>query len=616
MSGKKGDRKMKTSCCKLLAVLMMFLLTAAGFCGCANKNGKGPGSEKYRKYADMTAEEITASLTLEQKANQMVMAACYDISPKQMKDNCFGSILSAVDEPDCKGWQKMTDKFQRAAIESEAGIPYFYGNDQVHGVYDCKGAVVFPHNIGIGAADDEDLTYRVGRAVADEAMVCHELWCYAPVVAQSADPRWGRTYESYGSDPDLIIRMSTAYTKGLQDGGIAACAKHYLGDGNTKMGTGGDPLADSLIDRGDAILTDAEIAELLRIYKAQVDAGVRSIMLSHSMLNGVRMHENKEYIDILRNELGFEGMICGDWDSVTFTSGKTYYDQVVNAVNAGVDLLMEVTNRDDARDIIIEAVEKGDISGERVDEAVRRIIQFKIDEGLFIDPFCEERSKGLPEPGCDEHRELAEEAVEKSLVLVKNDNDILPLKKGAKVYITGPAADNEAAQCGGWTIAWQGSPHDDIDGATSISEGLKQKAEEYGLMVITDEAKAADADIVLLAVGEKAYAEWYGDTEDPDLCGDCGLEGNREAIDKVKALGKPTVCCIVAGRNVFIDKYAKDWDGIVMCYLPGSEAQGITDVLCGGAEFTGKLPSPWYSSVNQIGTDTAWLEAGWGLKLN
>ena len=607
---------MKKSCYRLLVMLLLFSLLSAGFCGCANQNGRGSGSEKYRKYADMTAEEITASLTLEQKANQMVMAACYDVSPKQMKDNCYGAILSAADEPDYKEWQKMIDKFQRAAIKSEAGIPYFYGNDQVHGVYDCNGAVVFPHNIGMGAADDEDLTYRVGRAVAAEAMVCHELWCYAPVVAQSADPRWGRTYESYGSDPDLIIRMSTAYTKGLQDGGIAACAKHYLGDGNTEMGTGGDPLADSLIDRGDARLTDEEIAELLRIYKAQADAGVRSIMISHSMLNGVRMHENKEYIDILRNELGFEGMICGDWDSVTLTSGKTYYDQVVNAVNAGVDLLMEVTNRDEARDIILEAVEKGDISKERVDEAVRRIMQFKIDEELFTDPFCEERSKDLPEPGCDEHRDLAEEAVEKSLVLVKNDNDILPLKKGTKVYITGPAADNESAQCGGWTIAWQGSPRDDIDGATSILDGLKQKAEEYGLTVITEEANAADADVVLLAVGEKAYAEWYGDTEDPDLCGDCGLEGNLEAIEKVKALGKPTVCCIVAGRNVFIDKYARDWDSIVMCYLPGSEAQGITDALCGGAEFTGKLPSPWYSSANQIGTDKVWLEAGWGLKTN
>ena len=165
----------------------------------------------------------------------------------------------------------------------------------------------------------------------------------------------------------------------------------------------------------------------------------------------------------------------------------------------------------------------------------------------ITDPFCGERSKDLPEPGCDKHRDLAEEAVEKSLVLVKNDNDILPLKKGTKVYITGPAADNEAAQCGGWTVAWQGSPHDDVDGATSILDGLRQKAEEYGLTVITDEEKAADADAVILAVGEKAYAEWYGDSENMDLCGDCGLEGNREAIDKVKALGKPTVCCIVAG---------------------------------------------------------------------
>ena len=603
----RRDRK------KMIHMLVSVLLIGVVCVSCTVKS-ENASDEKYRKYADMTAEEIVDSLTLEQKADQMVMAACYDISPRQMKKNCYGCILSVAGEQDYREWQKMIDEFQQAAVKSEAGIPYFYGNDQVHGIYGCKGAVVFPHNIGMGAADDEDLTYRVGRAVADEAMVCHELWNFAPVVAQSADPRWGRTYECYGSDPELIIRLSTAFTRGVQDGGVAACAKHFLGDGNTAMGTGGDHLAESIIDRGDARLSDEEIDELLRIYKAQVDAGVRSIMISHSSLNGVRMHENKKYIDILRNDLGFDGMISGDWASVTLTSGKTYYDQIVTAVNAGVDILMEVLDRDDARDILIEAVEKGDISEERIDEAVCRIIQFKIDEGLFTDPFCENRAAGLPEPGCDEHRALAEEAVEKSLVLVKNENDVLPLKKGTKVFITGPAADNEAAQCGGWTMSWQGNPEPDVAGATSILDGLEKRAKEYGLTVITDEAEAADADAVLLAVGEKAYAEWYGDTEDIDLCGDLGLEGNLEAVDKVKALGKPTVCCIVAGRNVFIDKYASDWDSIVMCYLPGSEAQGITDVLCGGAEFTGKLPSPWYSSAEQIGTDEVWLEAGWGLK--
>lgn len=614
---------------RLISIALVFMLIIAVFVSCGrgaggtgndtgNSNGKGAGNgtgnEKYKQYAGMTAEEITESLTLEQKANQMVMAACYDISPGQMKKNDYGCILSIKGDPDYMEWREMIDEFQTAAIESEAGIPFFYGNDQVHGVYKCNGAVIFPHNIGMGAADDEDLTYRVGRATAEEALMCHELWNYAPVVAQAADLRWGRTYESYGTDPELIKRLSTAFTKGCQDGGVAACAKHYIGDGNTVMGTGGDHLADSLIDRGDARLSEDEINELLSIYKAQVDAGVRSIMISHSSLNGVRMHENKKYIDILRNDLGFEGMISGDWSSVTLTSGSTYYEQVVNAVNSGIDILMEVTDRDEARDIIIEAAEKGDISEERINEAVTRIMQFKIDAGLFADPFCAERTEGLPEPGCTEHRELAEEAVEKSLVLVKNENDVLPLKKGTKVYVTGPAADNESAQCGGWTMAWQGSPEERIEGVTSVLEGLKQKAGEYGLTVITDEKHADEADVVLLAVGEKAYAEWYGDTEDPDLCGDLGLEGNREAIDRVKTLGKPVVCCIVAGRNVFIDKYDEAWSSIVMCYLPGSEGQGIADALCGGSDFTGRLPNPWYNSADSIGTDDIWLDAGWGLK--
>ena len=209
---------------------------------------------------------------------------------------------------------------------------------------------------------------------------------------------------------------------------------------------------------------------------------------------------------------------------------------------------------------------------------------------------------------------MAEALVEKSLVLVKNENDTLPLKAGTKVYITGPAADNGQAQCGGWTLGWNGSLSKGIFGVTTLLKAFKRNAEEYGIEVVTDPEQAEDADVVLLCVGERAYAEWIGDTEDLALCGMCGLEGNREAIDEAKALGKPTVTCVIAGRHVLLDKAdCEHWDSIVMCYLPGSEGKGISNVLCGRADFTGTLPEPWYESVGQIGTGEWLLDRGYGL---
>ena len=218
------------------------------------------------------------------------------------------------------------------------------------------------------------------------------------------------------------------------------------------------------------------------------------------------------------------------------------------------------------------------------------------------------------ETGSIEYREIAEKLVEESLVLVKNDSNVLPLKEGTKVYITGPAADDASAQCGGWTIEWNGSSEKDIEGVTTIRDAFECYAEDYGIDIITNKEEAQNADVVLLCVGEEAYAEWNGDTTDLELCGALGLPDNRKAIEEAKKLGKPTVVCIIAGRNVIIDPADFDgWDSVVMCYLPGSEGKGISDVLCGCADFTGKLPSPWYGSTDQIGTDQSFLERGYGL---
>ncbi len=267
---------------------------------------------KYQKYASMTPEEIVGELTLEQKVAQMLQPAVYNITEEDMLTNDYGSILSQTTCLDAASCRDIVDGFQQSAVDSEAGIPYVYGQDDVHGVNYCLNAVYFPHNIGQGAANNEELAYQVGLITADEAKLCHWLWNFSPCVAQSVDPRWGRTYESYGSDIETIKKLSTAYTKGLIDGGLIACAKHFFADGNVVYGTGEQTEYDMLIDRGDAQLTDAEIAEQLEIYQELIDAGVQTIMISHSSLNGVKMHENKEYIMKLKDEMGFEGFIVSD----------------------------------------------------------------------------------------------------------------------------------------------------------------------------------------------------------------------------------------------------------------------------------------------------------------
>ena len=597
---------------KLIAATLAFAMILP-MAACKPKVEPGDAN-RYKTYANMTPEQIVAQLTLEQKAAQMVQPAIYRTSNDDLRENGYGSVLSTMGHTNAEQWRKIVDGFQQASLESPSGIPFIYGQDDVHGVNYCVNAVYFPHNIGIGAANDEELTYKMGQITADEAKLCHMMWNFSPVVAQSVDPRWGRTYESYGSDLEMIKKLSTAYTKGLIDKGLVACTKHFFADGNVVYGTGEQGATPMLIDRGDAKLSESEINELLKVYQAQIDAGVQTIMISHSSLNGVKMHENKEYIMKLKNEMGFKGFIVSDWGSVENITGASYKEKVIKSVNAGIDMLMEAERFEEARQIIIDAVKNKEISEERVNDAVTRIIKVKKDAGLFEDPMLTNMKTDKTETGSLEYRKVAEQLVEKSLVLLKNDKNTLPLKQGARVYITGPAANDGAVQCGGWTLDWNRSTTSEIKGVTTIQEAFERYAKDYGIEVITDEKEASKADVVLLCVGEQPYAEWNGDTEDLSLTGALGLADNKDVMFAAEKLGKPIVTCIVAGRHVIIneDDYKK-WDSVVMCYLPGSEGKGISDVLCGCADFSGKLPSPWYGSLDQIGTDKCFLKKGYGL---
>ena len=574
-------------------------------------------SESESIYSGMTAEEIVATLTLEQKVAQMFQPAFYNVNKSDMKKNDYGSLLSKFDEipePDYEEWNDIVDGYQTAALSSEAAIPYFYGNDSVHGVNFAEGCVIYPHNVNIGAAYDLELTEKMGEYVGSDIMITKMILNFAPCVAAAQDPRWGRTYESYSSDTEIIKELAVAYSKGLLSQGVLVCPKHFICDGYTKYDTGEDPNI-MILDRGDAIVTEDQINENLAIYRALIDEGVQVIMISHSALNGTKMHENGEYIWKLKNEMGFEGIILSDWNSIDNCSGDTLKDNIILGVNAGIDMFMEVDSFEACCQYIIEAVEEGTIDEALIDDSVRRIIQVKMDAGLFEDPYIENTHNSY-EWNCDESIECARTLAEESFVPLKVDGGVT-LEKGSKIFVAGPAADDIGVLCGGWTYTWQGRTDADNGSkiypeAVTILEALENAAEEYDLTIVTDEAEISSCDAVVLCLGEYPYAEWYGDAVDLSITGDTALDGNKEAIKLAKDSGLPTYTLLIAGRNVIVEEYLADWDTCIMCYLPGSEGgNAIANVLTGKAVPGGHLAMPYYKSEADIDSGNVWLPLGY-----
>ncbi len=552
------------------------------------------------RFEGMTAEEITASLTLEQKAYQMVQPNLTEVDPEDMRDHDYGSVLSHYDDPfSTSEWDSVIDELQEGALSSEAGIPYIYGQDAVHGVNFASDTVIFPHNINIGATRDTEGARLMGLAVGGDILRTNMLWNFAPCVAVAKDPRWGRTYESYSSEPEIVSELAQAYTEGLVEAGVVACPKHFLGEGYVQYGTGE---GDRLIDRGDSPMTPEEIEANLAIYQAQIDAGAQSIMLSHSSVNGVKMHANAELISRLRDDLGFEGVILSDWESIHNIPGDSLEEQVITCINAGCDMLMEPYAYQECVDIIIEAANDGRISMERIDEAVTRIIQLKMYAGLFEDPYLDNvEPVELEESTYDLALRLAEE----SIVPLKDEAGLV-IPDGSSIFVLGPAADDTGVMCGGWTYTWTGMADSDIGGndfvpgCTTILEGLEEQADAHNWTIVTDRDQLMNCDYIVLAVGEYPYAEWTGDTEDLSVTGALGLDAEAD-ISLAAASDIPTITLIVAGRNVIITDYMQDWDSILMCYLPGSTGgTAIAALLSGEAEYTGTLPMPYYESVEGI----------------
>lgn len=491
-------------------------------------------------------------------------------------------------------WLEMVQGFQVAAKNTCLKIPLLYGIDAVHGHASVIGATVFPHLTGMAATGDEQLVRDVARATADEMAATEIYWSFSPNLDVPQDYRWGKTYETFGSNTAEVARLGLAYIQGTQNSttnyfNVLATAKHFLGGGAMEYGTSRNK--DFKLEEGNIPISEKELRETHLVpFQKAVAGGVQAVMVGTASWNGQINPANRYLLtDVLKNELGFSGFVVSDWYAV-YILGPTRYQSLVTAINAGVDMVMTPFEYKDFMANMQLALSRGDISKERVDDAVRRILTAKFKLGLFDRPKA--NPAGLSAVGSGEHRALAREAVRKSQVLLKNDNSALPLSKSlGKILVAGSGAHNLGRQVGGWTVEWQGIDGNWLPGTTILSairNSVSQNTEvEYDLAGNFRSAGHL-ADVGIAVVSEKPYAEGWGDNANPSISRE-----DLSAIEKLRTQSRQLIVLIVSGRPLDIAPYIKDWDGVVASWLPGSEGAGVADVLFGAYPFTGKLPVEW-----------------------
>ena len=554
-------------------------------------------------------ESIVQMMSIAEKAGQMTQADHrFLVRKKDIRDYHLGSLLSgggsAPDDNTPTGWADMLDEYQGLAAQSRLGIPLIYGIDAVHGHNNVYGATIFPHNIGLGATGNPELVQEVARITAEEVRATGINWTFSPCVANARDERWGRTYESFGEDPALISALGRSQVIGYQGSdlahpnSVAACTKHYIGDGAPTWTTG----THGRIDRGDAQISETELRELhLPPYQAAIEAGTATIMASYNSWNGLKLHGHKYLMtDLLKGELGFEGFIDTDWQAIDDLPGN-YKSDIIQSINAGVDMVMVPGNRRGGgpgyREFIKklkEAIQEGSIEISRIDDAVTRILKIKQKMGLLDVPFSNDRSL-IPGVGSAEHRAVARQAVRESIVILKNEA-LLPLAKDlSKIVIAGRGADNVGMQCGGWSLSWQGNMGD-ITPGTSILAGVQTSVSDDTEVVHSSKGTSLDgADVVIVVVGEEPYAEGVGDQDNLVLS-----DEDLKLIERVKASGKPMVVVLLSGRPMIITDVIEDTQAFLAAWLPGTEGDGITQVIFGDHSPTGKLAVTWPASMDQI----------------
>ena len=553
-------------------------------------------------------DSLIQEMTIDEKIGQMTQVDQQFLNEiSDISKYGFGSLLSGggstpqVNEP--KAWAEMYDLYQREALNSRLKIPLLYGIDAVHGHNNVVGATIFPHNIGLGATRDAKLVESVARATALEVAATGIDWDFAPCLAVPNDFRWGRTYEGFSENTELVTELGNAAILGYQSANInnpnsvLACAKHFIGDGGTLFGTG----LNGKIDRGNLAISEEELRKThLPPFKKAVESGVATFMAAYNTWNDVRCHANKYLLtDILKDELGFKGFVVSDWAAIEMIPGD-YKSDIIISINAGIDMVMvpgAVKFGNESYEkfmrLFKESIEDGSIPISRVDDAVKRILLIKKQSGLFDRPFSDQQL--LSHIGSQKHREIAREAVRKSLVLLKNDDDLLPLPKNGKtIIVAGRGADNIGMQSGGWTISWQGEMENKTEG-TSVLEAIKSAVDPSVSVQYSKDGRNVEGDVAVVVIGEEPYAEMEGDREDLSL--------NKKDLDVIKHLKSkniPVVVILFSGRPMIITNEIDQWDSLLAAWLPGTEGLGISDVLFGDYSPTGKLSFSWPKSVDQL----------------
>ena len=579
------------------------LALALGLSGCAS------GFQQEDK-VETRITEIMSNMSVEQKVAQLIMPDISTITPEDVARYRFGTILNGGnsgpygnERSKPEEWLKLADAFWEASRTPHADgspvIPVLWATDAVHGHNNVVGATIFPHNIGLGATRDPALIREIGRITAAEIKVTGIDWTFAPTLAVVRDDRWGRTYEGYGEDKGLVSELGAAMVEGLQGMGpdflsqehVIATAKHFFGDG----GTAG-------IDTGDTVGNEAELVELHAYpYRAALKSGAQTVMASFSSINGQKMHGSKSYLtELLKVEMGFDGLVVGDWNGHGRIPGCTNKD-CPDSINAGLDIFMVPEDWKALLTNTKAAVESGKISQTRLDDAVRRILRVKMRYGLFDLPAPSARKLGgkFELLGAPEHRAVARKAVQESLVLLKNDG-VLPINPGKTILVAGEGADNIAKQSGGWTISWQGGgdlTNADFPGAESIFAGIAKQAEAAGGKAIlsVDGSYRQKPDVAIVVFGEKPYAEFMGDIKNLTY----GDAKPLALLKKFQAEQIPVVAVFLTGRPLWVNKELNAANAFVAAWLPGSEGGGVADVLLKTKDgkvqndFKGKLSFSW-----------------------
>ena len=557
-----------------------------------------------------------ARMTVEEKVGQIIQADIGSVTPAQAREYHLGAVLNGGNSAPGNDnraapaeWVKLADAFWRASTDTaggRVGVPLMWGTDAVHGHNKAMGATLFPHNIGLGAANDADLIEEIGRVTAREVRVTGLDWTFAPTIAVARNDRWGRTYESYSEDPRIVAAYAPRIVYGLQGRPgqpgfltgehLMATAKHFVGDGGTAGGK----------DQGDNAMSEAQLRDLQAAgYVPAIEAGVQAVMASYNSWHGAKMHGFKPMLtDVLRGRFGFDGLVVGDWNGHGQVAGCTPTD-CPQSLLAGLDLYMAPDSWMDLYENTLREVRAGTIPMARLDEAVGHILRVKLRSGLF--------EAGLPSKrplagrfdllGAPEHMALARQAVRESLVLLKNDG-VLPVKPGARVAVLGDGADDIGKQSGGWTVGWQGSGNTraDFPHGRSIFDGLKTAVEESGGSAsLTTDAVAAirtKPDVAVVVFGEDPYAEFQGDRDNVDFAPTDPLEQLRA----LKAAGVPTVSVFLSGRPLWTNPEINASDAFVAAWLPGTAGDGVADVLVAGRDgrsrqdFRGRLSFSWPKS--------------------